>query len=102
MAVRIIWSPLAEQDFKSAIAYIRKDNFNVAEAWRKSMLAEVELLSGFPELGRIVPQQKDTSLREIIYRPYRIVYRYAHTGDTVQIIRVWHAARGEPEMELKA
>jgi len=35
----------------------------------------VERLASFPESGRVVPERNDPQLREVIVRPYRVVYR---------------------------
>ncbi len=99
MAVDLIWSPLAKADFREAVAYIRKDNAGAADAWRKSLLERVELLAEFPELGRLVPKQENLLLREVIYGRHRIVYRYVQVKNSLQILRVWHSARGEPNLQ---
>lgn len=45
----------------------------------------------------MVPERRDPCLREIIVRPYRVVYRLSHPRQLAEFVRVWHAARGEPE-----
>lgn len=52
----------------------------------------------FPEIGRVVPEYSLPTMREITVRSYRIVYRVDHTRKFVEIARVWHAARGTPEL----
>ncbi len=99
MAVRVIWSPLARQDLKEVGAYIRKHNPLVVRTFLWSLNEKVELLINFPEMGRVVPEQDDPSVREVIYGNYRIVYVYAPANHTIQIARIWHGARGEPEFE---
>jgi len=54
-------------------------------------------LSTFPERGRVVPEFKDATVREIFFKTYRIVYRIR--AQTVEVIRFWHAARGTPEID---
>jgi toxin ParE1/3/4 len=51
--------------------------------------------SSFPEMGRIVPEFKDPSIREIISGAYRIVYRRPNPAH-IEVLRFWHAARGTP------
>ncbi|MBV9128394.1 MAG: type II toxin-antitoxin system RelE/ParE family toxin [Verrucomicrobia bacterium] len=51
-----------------------------------------------PESGRVVPEHRIRHIREIIFWPYRIVYRVNHEWKRVEIARVWHAARGTPEI----
>jgi len=62
------------------------------------LISEIERLQEFPELGRIVPEYRNDHMREIIFRPYRIVYRVNHENKTCEIARVWHSARGTLQM----
>lgn len=55
-------------------------------------------LADFPESGRIVPELDDPNIREVIRRPCRIVYRVKPQERIVEIARIWHAARGIPEL----
>jgi plasmid stabilization system protein ParE len=57
-----------------------------------------EQLADFPESGRVVPEFDDPNIREVIRRPCRIVYRVKSREQTVEIVRIWHAARGIPEL----
>jgi toxin ParE1/3/4 len=56
------------------------------------------LLAQFPEIGRIVPEEQNERIREIILPPYRIIYQVLPEIQAVAIARVWHGARGEPEI----
>jgi plasmid stabilization system protein ParE len=55
------------------------------------IVAQVERLSDFPESGRIVPEFAMAYLREIMYPPFRIVYRCDRTR--VRVIRIWRSER---------
>ncbi|MEE9913756.1 MAG: type II toxin-antitoxin system RelE/ParE family toxin [Deltaproteobacteria bacterium] len=55
------------------------------------IISQVEKLADFPESGRIVPEFGIAHLREIIYPPFRIVYRL--DGHKIRIIRVWRSER---------
>ncbi len=55
------------------------------------VVAQVERLADFPESGRIVPEFGLSNLREIIYPPFRIVYRV--DAVRIRIIRVWRSER---------
>jgi plasmid stabilization system protein ParE len=59
---------------------------------------KVDVLAQFPQLGRIVPEEQDENFREIILRPYRIIYKVLAERQAVGIARIWHGARGEPEI----
>ena len=55
------------------------------------VVSQVERLADFPESGRIVPEFGVAHLREIIYPPFRIVYRFDDIR--VRIVRVWRSER---------
>jgi toxin ParE1/3/4 len=57
----------------------------------------VERLASLPESGRVVPERSDPQLREVIVRPYRVVYRIR--PGAVEIATVFRASRMLPEMK---
>lgn len=98
MAFRLVWSPTAKFDLKDIAAFIAEDSTSAAERFVRSLFDAVERLADFPESGRIVPEFNDPVLREIIRKPCRIVYRVDNGKHTIEIARVWHAARGTPDI----
>ncbi len=71
----IIWSPQALLDLESIRDYIARDSPLYAELVVRRLVVTVERLGTFPESGRVVPERNTEDQREIIVRPYRIVYR---------------------------
>jgi plasmid stabilization system protein ParE len=57
----------------------------------KEIFTRIERLTDFPESGRIVPEFEIANLREIIYPPFRIVYRLDR--NRVRMVRVWRSER---------
>jgi plasmid stabilization system protein ParE len=57
-------------------------------------------LTGSPSARRDVRDLRffDPAVREVIRRPCRIVYRLDPREEQVEIVRVWHAARGRPDI----
>lgn len=98
MAFKIIWSEPALDDLRSLTAYIAEDNPSAAERMGFAMLGKTRHLAEHPLMGRMVPEIKRKEIRELIERPYRIVYRVHAQSKIIEIIRIWHAARGEPEI----
>jgi plasmid stabilization system protein ParE len=98
MAYKLIWSPSARLDFKGIAAYIAEDDPLAAQNFVNSVFQAVERLIDFPDSGRVVPEFGDADIREIIRRPCRVVYRINREKHTVEIARVWHAARGIPDI----
>lgn len=99
MAFKLIWSPLARLDIKDIAAFIAEESPSAADRFVRSLFQTAERLADFPESGRIVPEFGDPNIREAIRRPCRIVYRIRRRKRTIEVARVWHAARGTPEMQ---
>lgn len=55
------------------------------------IVSAIERLGAHPLSGRVVPEFNVEQLREIIYPPFRIVYRYEK--NRVRIVRVWRSER---------
>ena len=98
MAYKLIWSPASRDDLRDIVTFISRDSPPRAETFAYRLIAETDELQNFPEIGRVVPEYRDPTIREIIVRAYRIVYRVDHERKLVEIARVWHAGRGTPEL----
>ena len=98
MAYKLIWSPAARDDLHDIVVFIARGNPNRAMSFGYELISETDRLQEFPELGRVVPEYRRTDIREIVFRPYRIVYRVNHENKICEIARVWHAARGIPQL----
>jgi len=99
MAYKLIWSPLSRDDLHDIVRFISCDSPKRAESFAYRLIQQTDKLQEHPEIGRGVPEHRNTLIREIIFKPYRIVYRLDQSNKTVEIIRVWHAARGTPAMD---
>lgn len=93
----VVWSAQALRDIESIRDYIAQDSPAYADLVVRRVVGATERLSAFSELGRIVPERGVPSLREVIIRPYRVVYRLR--DDAVQIVTVFHAARTLPSTD---
>ena len=98
MAFRIIWTSSAREDLKAVVQYIKSDNPKAAESFGLRLIKEAESVAEFPRSGRMVPELSDPLIREVICNPYRIVYRMDEQNQTIYIVRVWHSARGHPQV----
>lgn len=98
MAYKLIWSPAARDDLHDIVTFIAHDNPNRAMSFGYELISETDRLQDFPELGRVVPEYRNDGIREIVFRPYRIVYRVNHTKQLCEIARIWHSARGIPPL----
>ena len=98
MAYKLIWSPSAQLDLRDLCVFIAEDSPSAARRFVQGVFHGIERLADFPDSGRVVPELGDPDIREIIRRPCRIVYRIDRGKRTVEIVRVWHAARGAPDI----
>ena len=98
MAYKLIWSPAARDDLHDIVAFIARYNSERAMSFGYELISQTDRLQTFPQFGRVVPEYRNQSIREIIFRPYRIVYRVNHDRRFCEIARVWHSARGIPQL----
>jgi plasmid stabilization system protein ParE len=98
MDYQVKLSRSARADIEDIIRYISIDNSNQALRFGRLLVQHTKSLGAFPERGRVVPEFADESIRELIVRAYRIVYRLNHDDRSIEVIRFWHAARGIPEI----
>ena len=97
--MKIIWSPLAIDRIIEIAEYISEDSPRSAEKWIDSVFKKVSRLKKYPESGRIVPELDISTIREIIYRNYRIVYRIKR--EFIVVLTVRHGRQILPEEEIK-
>jgi toxin ParE1/3/4 len=98
MAFKIIWSEPALSDLAGLTNFIAEDNPLAAEKTGSAILGKIANLTKYPRIGRMVPEIGHKDIRELIYRPYRIIYHADANRRTIEILRVWHGARGEPQI----
>lgn len=71
----ILWSEPAERDLDDLIGYIALDDPGAAKELLHHVLAAVEHLASFPDLGRPT-EDLGRPYRELVsVRPFRIIYR---------------------------
>ena len=96
MDFKIIWSPTSRFDLKDIVSFIAENNPETAESFGLRIISYAERASRFPKSGRVVPEFDDDTLREFIFYAYRIIYRIKEHVKVIEIVRVWHSARGIP------
>ena len=93
---RLIWSPRSSRDLESIREHIAEDSPQYADLVVQRLVAAPDRLLEFPESGRVVPERGQRELREVIIRPFRIVYRLR--GETIEIVTVFRASRLFPPL----
>jgi plasmid stabilization system protein ParE len=91
MARGVVWSPEAIEDIESIASYIERDSAWYARAVASKIVETAETIPRYPELGRIVPEIGDASIRERFVYSYRIIYRL--DAERILIAAVIHGSR---------
>ncbi len=91
MAYKIVWTDEALSDIESIGSYIEKDSPFYAELVVNRFFSSAEQLTDFPEMGRIVPEEQDESVRELIVYSYRLMYEIR--SSEIYILMVIHCKR---------
>ncbi len=90
--VTITFASSAVEDLEGIQAYYNSEGVpEVGKRLVGVIIEQVERLAVHPLSGRIVPEFNVENLREIIYSPFRIVYRYGKKR--VRIVRIWRSER---------
>lgn len=97
--MKIEWTTPGLLDLEAIRDYIRRDSEYYALRFVARILEAVDQLAFFPSAGRIVPEASDTSIRELIFQNYRIMYRLK--PDCIQVLAVIHGARDVASKEKK-
>ena len=95
----IEFTPKALDDIEITAIYVSQTSEKYAQMFVEMIFSEVNYLANHPLIGRFVPEfEEQTSLRELIRPPYRIVYRVVNS-ERIDIIRVLRSSQSFlPEM----
>ncbi len=89
--IKLAWSAQAREHLQSIKRHIAGHAPRTAIAYTKKLRRAPEKLRRFPELGAVVPELDDPTVREIIHGNYRIIYRYR--DNRALILAVWQGSR---------
>lgn len=88
---KIVWTEKSLQDLFSIKEYISKDSAKKAIDWIEVLIDAGEILATLPNRGRVVPEFKKESIRELIVDNYRLVYKIQKSS--VEILTVFESHR---------
>ena len=91
MAWQVIWTEAGWNDLDEVASYIEKDSPHYAAAFVSEIRDAARSLTQFAARGRIVPEFRQESVRELLVGNYRLVYQVGES--TVHILGIIHGAR---------
>lgn len=91
MAKQVEFTKEGKDDLEEIFFSIDKYSASYAISWSNQLFEKVELLENFPEMGRVVLEIRIESIREIIFKDYRIIYEIRN--DKIYILAIRHSKR---------
>ncbi len=90
--MKISVSKSAFNDLENIISYYNSQSVpDIGIKFAKDILKQIEVLSVHPDIGRVVSEFELEHIREIIHKPFRVVYQ--RDANSIKIIRVWRSER---------
>jgi toxin ParE1/3/4 len=86
--MEVVWTKQSVRQMNKYAGYIAQDNVSAAEKWTMKLFGMTDQLKDMPQSGRIVPEYRDSNLRELIDGDYRLIYRIK--GEIVYIQTIRH------------
>ncbi len=90
--MKISLTDSAIKDLRELQAYYEEQLVpQVGTTFVTEILDRIETLTDNPDIGRIVPEFDAENIRELIHKPFRVVY--LRESSSIFIIRVWRTER---------
>lgn len=86
--MKVVWTDKAQARLREIQEYIARDSPQRALAVVERLIARSATLADPPLLGRPVPEYPRSDLRELLERPFRLIYRVR--DDRIDILSVKH------------
>ncbi|WP_426801125.1 type II toxin-antitoxin system RelE/ParE family toxin [Xanthomonas campestris] len=86
--MRVYWTPSAHVRLLEIQAYLKEHSPSMAKAVTVALARRVLELGHSPAMGRALPRYAPAEVRELLERPYRLIYRVTPTQ--VEILTVLH------------
>ena len=89
--MRVHWTNTALGHLLAIYEYIAQDSSVYAQRMVDRLTRRSEQIAAFPLSGRMVPEFEAEDIREMIEKPYRIIYRIK--PDQIDVLAVIHGAQ---------
>lgn len=87
----VVWSYPARADLKRIHDFISSDSAHYAKKVVQEIREKTSILNELPNIGKVVPEISDPSVRELHLYSYRIIYQIQKSN--IQVLAVVHARR---------
>jgi toxin ParE1/3/4 len=83
----VILTPQAQDDLREIVSYTSRDSPERGRKFGNTLIDQALSIGTFPEMGQIVFEVGDPSVREIVRGSYRIIYELLYDPNTVFVLR---------------
>ncbi len=83
---------------EAIVRYIAMNNPEAARKVGQNLLNKTKELGQFPLKGQMVPEFNSSDIRQVILKPYRIVYRVEEDKKQISVARFWHSSQENLEL----
>mgnify|MGYP000096119233 CR=1 FL=1 len=90
--VKITWSKQAIEDIYKIQEFYSSVATNFSLKLVDQIFEKEKLIANHPEIGRIVPEVNNSSVRELIFRNFRIIYLIFDT-EQITIVTIHESSR---------
>lgn len=90
--MNISFSKSAIEDLKAIKEYYSEQGVpQIGQDFVAAIVERIETLTTHPDIGRVVPEFNEESIRELIHAPFRVVY--LRESKSINIVRIWRSER---------
>ena len=89
--MKVVWTDAAKRYLRTIHDYIAQNSPAYAQRTVDRLTSRSKQIGVFPLSGRVVPEFEVGQIREVLQRPYRIIYHIR--PDHVDVIAVVHMSR---------
>jgi toxin ParE1/3/4 len=90
--VKVRLTESAIDDLRELLLYFEEQLVpQVGKRFITEILDQIEILIDNPDIGRVVPEFSADNIRELIHKPFRVIY--LRESSTIYIIRIWRSER---------
>jgi len=91
--MRIRWTPPAAADMQSISDYLRQRQPEYRLSTLLKLYEKIRALKGAPQIGRLGTVE---GTRELLFPPMPYVAVYRASGQTIEVLRIYHTAQNRP------
>lgn len=88
--MKVVWTNRAKAHLRDIHDYIAQDAPAVAAKVVRHLVLRSSQLASLPRTGRSVPEYQREDIRELLVRPYRIIYLVQQEQGRIDVLTVRH------------